>query len=159
MIRTTCFRKANVVVLVRITALIFTVGVSAMATVSIQDTRGAGGITGDSSSQSIPIMTIGAGPNITGSITLRNMIAKEIGPQIHVSLADASTIAENTVGPNSHAVLVRFGLVREFLVYTAFVSDNNHGIHTVLVDAGNGKVLSSTRLSFPTMMMWHYESW
>jgi hypothetical protein len=129
-----------------------------MATASTQETLAAGGITGDSSSQSIPIMTIGAGPNITGSISLRNM-SQEIGPQIHVSLANASTIAENTVGPNSHAVLVRFGVVRGFLVYTAFVSDINHGIHTVLVDAGNGKVLSSTHLYIPTMTMWHSESW
>jgi hypothetical protein len=146
MIRTTCFRKRHAVVLARITALIFIVGVSAVA---IQDTRAAA-IT--------PNMTIGAGPNITGSISLRNMIAKEIGPQIHVSLANASTIAEKTVGPNAHAVSVRFGAVRGFLVYIALVSDINHGIHTILVDAGNGKVLSSTQLSIPTMMR-HYFFW
>jgi preprotein translocase subunit SecY len=140
MIRTTCFIKRNVVVLARITALTFIVGVSGVAIVSIQDSRAAGGITGGSS-QSISNVTIGVGPNITGSISLRNMIAKQIGPKIHVSLANASTIAEKTVGPNAHAVSVRLGVVRGFIVYIALVSDINHGVHTVLVDPGNGKVL------------------
>jgi hypothetical protein len=35
------------------------------------------------------------------------------------------------------------------------VSDINHGIHSVLVDAGNGKVLSSAQVSIATMMMRH----
>lgn len=147
MIRTSCIS-----VLIGITALIFMVGVSAVAIVSIQDTPAAaisiGGITGDSKN-----MTIGAEPNITGSLSLRNMMAKAIGPQVHVSLANASTIAEKSVGPNAHAVSVRLGAVHGFVVYIALVSDINHGIHNVLVDAGNGKVLSSDQLSIATMMM------
>jgi hypothetical protein len=57
------------------------------------------------------------------------------------------------VGPNSHAVSVRIGVVRGFVVYIALVSDIKHGIHTVLVDAGNGKVLSSTQVSIATMTL------
>jgi uncharacterized membrane protein YkoI len=98
--------------------------------------------------------TIGAGQNITGSLSLRNMLAKTAG-QLHVSLANASTIAEKTVGPNSHAASVRIGVVRGFVVYIALVSDINHSIHSVLVDAGNGKVLRSTQLSIAPMMMRH----
>jgi hypothetical protein len=56
------------------------------------------------------------------------------------------------VGPNSHAVSVRIGVVRGFVVYIALVSDTNHSIHRVLVDAGNGKVLSSTQLPIAMMM-------
>ncbi|MGB8933731.1 MAG: hypothetical protein WCC17_01335, partial [Candidatus Nitrosopolaris sp.] len=40
--------------------------------------------------------TIGAGQNITGSLSLRNMLAKTAGSEVHVSLANASTIAEKT---------------------------------------------------------------
>jgi hypothetical protein len=149
MIRTTCFN-----VLVRTTALIFILGVLAVATVSIQDTPAAaiGGMTGSNSSQGIAKTTIGAGANITGSLSLRNMLAKKAGSEVHLSLANASTIAEKTVGPNSHAVSVRIGVVRGFVVFIALVSDINHGIHSVLVDAGNGKVLSSTQLPIATMM-------
>jgi hypothetical protein len=149
MIRITYFT-----VLVRTTALIFIIGVSVVAIVSIQDTRAAaiGGMTGSNSSQGTANTTIGAGANITGSLSLRDMLAKKAGSEVHLSLANASTIAEKTVGPNSHAVSVRIGVVRGFVVFIALVSDINHGIHSVLVDAGNGKVLSSTQLSIAPMM-------
>ena len=150
--RTDCFS-----VLVSITALIFIIGVLAVAILSIQDTTATaiGGMNVRNSSQGIANTTIGAGQNITGSLSLRNMLAKMPGSEVHVSLANASTIAEKTVGPNSHAVFVRIGVVHGFVVYIALVSDINHSIHRVLVDAGNGKVLSSTQLSIATMMMPH----
>jgi hypothetical protein len=150
--RTTCFSVS-----VGITALMFIIGVLALAIVSIQDTPAAaiGGVSGRNSTQGIANTTIGTGSNITGSLSLQNMLAKKPGSEVHLSLATASTIAEQTVGPNSHAVSVRIGVVRGFVVYVALVSDINHGIHTLLVDAGNGKVLSSTELSIATMMMRH----
>ena len=86
---------------------------------------------------------------------MRNMMAKEIGSQVHVSLGDASNIAEKTVGPNSRAVSVRLEAVSGFVVYIALVLDINRGTHNLLVDAGNGKVLNqgSTQVSIATMMM------
>ena len=110
-----------------------------------------GGMTGGSQG-------IAKGPNITGSLPLspmRNMMAKEIGSQVHVSLGDASNIAEKTVGPNSRAVSVRLEAVSGFVVYIALVLDINRGTHNLLVDAGNGKVLNqgSTQVSIATMMM------
>ena len=145
--RTTCFT-----VLVRTTALIFIIGVLTVATVSIHGTRAAavGGMTGSNSSQGIVNATIGAGANITGSLSLRDMLAKKAGSEVHLNLANASTIAEKTVGPNSHAVSVRIGVVHGFVVYIALVQSG--GIHIVLVDAGNGKVLGSTQLSIAPMM-------
>ena len=146
MIRTTYFA-----VLVRIIALIFIIGVLALVIVSIQDTPAAaiGGMTGSNSSQGIANTTIGAGANITGSLSLQNMLAKKAGSEVHLSLANASTIAEKTVGPNSHAVSVRIGVVHGFVVYIALVQSG--GIHRVLVDAGNGKALSSVQLSIVPM--------
>ena len=91
--------------------------------------------------------------NITGSLSTRNMMAKEVGSQVHVSLANATDIAEKTVGPNSHAVSVRLEAVSGFVVDIAVVLDVNQGTHNVLVDAGNEKVLSSTQVSIATMMM------
>ena len=71
---------------------------------------------------------------------------------MHVTLANASTTAEKAVGANAHAVAVRIGVVREFLVYMALVVDSNNNFHGMLVDAGNGKVLASTQLPMAAMM-------
>ena len=150
MIRTTSFS-----VLTRIIALIFIVEVLAVTSVSIQDTPvyAISGMTGGNSSQGIANKTTGiantmagAVSNITGSLSLQNMLARKAGSAVHLSLANASTIAEKTVGPNSHAVSVRIGVVHGFVVYIALVSNVNHSIYRVLVDAGNGKALSSAQL-------------
>jgi hypothetical protein len=91
-------------------------------------------------------------PNITGSVALGPTIAKTIESQVHVSLANASVIAEKAVGGNSHAAAVKIGVVNGFLVYMAFVVDSNNNFHGVLVDSGNGKVLSSTQVSMAALM-------
>src|SRR5437879_3662440 len=72
--------------------------------------------------------------------------------QVHVSLANASIIAEKAVGANAHAVAIRIGVVHGFLVYIEFVVDSNNIFHGVLVDSGNGKVLSSTQVSMAALM-------
>ena len=137
-------------VLTRIIALIFIVGVLAVTSVSIQDTPvyAISGMTGGNSSQGIANST-DAGSNITGSLSFQNMLIRKAGSAVHLSLANASTIAEKTVGPNSHAVSVRIGVVHGFVVYIALVQSG--GIHRVLVDAGNGKALSSVQLSIVPM--------
>ena len=111
---------------------------------------------GGNSGQNKLNMTIGVyGPNITGSVALRPTIAKAIESRVNVSLVNAATIAEKAMGANTHAVSVRIGVVHGFLVYIALVIDSNYGLHTVLVDAGNGKVLSSAQMSSAAMMMSH----
>jgi hypothetical protein len=94
------------------------------------------------------------GANLTGSIPIGPTMAKAIASQIHVSLANASTTAEKSVGPNAHSVAVRIGIVRGFLVYMALVHDMNTGtFHGVLVDPGTGKVLGSTTFPFSALGM------
>ena len=93
------------------------------------------------------------GTNVTGSIPLGPTIAKAIASQVHVSLANASLIAEKAVGSNAHAAAARIGTVHGFLVYMALVYDANTGtFHGVLVDPGNGKVLASTPILMGMMM-------
>jgi uncharacterized membrane protein YkoI len=92
-----------------------------------------------------------SGPNITGTIQLGPIIAKAIASQVNVSLANASTTAEKSVGPSAHAVALRIGVVHGFLVYMALVVDSNNNFHGVLVDAGNGKVLASTQMSMAAL--------
>jgi len=156
---TTCFRKRNVVVLI-VTALIVSVGVSTSTTQYIQyaGAQAKSNITTGMMGDNKLNMTIGAsGANITGSVPLAPLIAEAIASRVNVSLVKAATIAEEAVGsgaapssgaaPNAHAVSVRLAVVHGFLVYRALVVDSNYAFHTVLVDAGNGKVLSSAPLA------------
>ncbi len=107
-----------------------------------------GSMTGGSSSQN----QTNFGPNITGTVALGPTIAKAIASHVHVSLSNASIIAEKAVGPNAHAAAVRIGIVHGFLVYMALVADSSNNFHGIIVDAGNGKVLSSTQMSIAGMM-------
>jgi len=94
------------------------------------------------------------GPNVTGSIPIGPTISKAIASQVHVSLANASTIAEKAMGTNAHSIAVRIGTIHGFLVYMALVHDMNTGtFHGVLVDPGNGKVLPSTSFPFSALGM------
>jgi hypothetical protein len=152
---TTCFRKRNVVVLI-VTALIVSLGVSTSATEYIQyaGAQAKSNVTSSMMGGNKLNMTIGgSGPNITGSVSLAPLIAKAIASRVNVSLVNAATIAEKAVGTNAHAVSVRLAVVHGFLVYRALVVDSKYGFHTVLVDAGNGKVLSSAPLSIVNMLM------
>jgi peptidase YpeB-like protein len=91
--------------------------------------------------------------NITGSINLKSTILNSIASQIKVSLSDAAATAEKQVGNNSHAVAGHLGVSNGYLVYTISISDPDANIHWVVIDAGNGKVLSSLKLPWQNMMM------
>ena len=99
-------------------------------------------------------MTMG-GENVTSSINLMNIISNAIGSQIKVSLSNATTTAETSVGNNSHAVAAHIGDVNGYLVYTIFVLDPNMNFNTVIVDPGNGQVLSSRQMSMEEHAMMH----
>jgi uncharacterized membrane protein YkoI len=100
------------------------------------------------------MMTMG-GENVTSSINLMNIISNAIGSQIKVSLSNATTTAETSVGNNSHAVAAHIGDVNGYLVYTIFVLDPNMNFNTVIVDPGNGQVLSSKQMSMEEHAMMH----
>jgi len=151
--RQTNIRGRNVV-LVAAAILLVSIGLSASPIASTHDANAqansnmTGSMTGGSSSQN----QTNLGPNITGTVALGPTIVKAIASQVHVSLSNASIIAEKAVGPNAHAAAVRIGVVHGFLVYMAMVVDSSNNFHGVLVDAGNGKVLASTQMSIAGMM-------
>jgi uncharacterized membrane protein YkoI len=148
---TTRLRKRNVAVVITVTILLVSIGVSASAIVAIQNARAQTNT--NMTGQNKHNMMMGTyGPNITGSIAIGPTIAKAITSQVHVSLANASIIAEKTVGANANAAALRIEVVHGFLVYMAFVVDSNNNFHGVLVDSGNGKVLSSTQVSMAALM-------
>jgi hypothetical protein len=61
--------------------------------------------------------------------------------------------AEKTVGGDAHAVSSHLGVENGFLVYTIWTIDSNNNIHRVIVDAGDGTVLSNQQISMKEMMM------
>lgn len=143
----------------KVTALIVAVAVMAISLSTTSEIAraqfGNSNMSGSGSNQTQTNMMMGG--NITGSVAIGPTIAKAISSQVHISLANASTIAEKSVGVGTHSIAVRIGVVHGFLVYMALVHDMNSGtFHGVIVDPGNGKVLASTPISFAalgTMMM------
>lgn len=95
------------------------------------------------------------GNNITSSINLMSVISNAIGSNINVSLSDAATTAETSVGNGSHAASAELGENNGYLVYNIMVIDPSMNFSKVVVDPGNGEVLSSKQLSKEEHMMMH----
>jgi hypothetical protein len=95
------------------------------------------------------------GSNITSSINLMTIISEAIGSNINVSLSDAATTAETSVGNGSHAASAELGENNGYLVYNIMVIDPSMNFSKVVVDPGNGEVLSSKQLSKEEHMMMH----
>jgi hypothetical protein len=93
--------------------------------------------------------------NITSSINLMSVISNAIGSNINVSLSDAATTAETSVGNGSHAASAELGENNGYLVYNIMVIDPSMNFSKVVVDPGNGEVLSSKQLSKEEHMMMH----
>jgi uncharacterized membrane protein YkoI len=91
--------------------------------------------------------------NITGSIQLGPTISESIRSQIHTSLSQAVTIAQQAVGQNSSVSGANLRAVNGFLVYAVNVVGNNATHYRLLVDPGDGKVLSTQSLGTGSMMM------
>ena len=92
--------------------------------------------------------------NWTSSISLFSPIMDAFKSRIHTTLNDATTDALKAIGGglNSSAVAAFIRPERGFLVYDVFVLDPSNNIHRVLVDPGNGKVLSVESMSLMDMM-------
>jgi hypothetical protein len=96
--------------------------------------------------------------NWTGSISLFSPMLDMFKSKIHTTLNSAITSAISAVGgaagSNASAAAVAAFIHPEngFLVYNVFVLDPNNNIHRVIVDPGNGKVLSNQPMSMMEMM-------
>jgi hypothetical protein len=116
---------------------------------------GGGNNTGMKMKPGEMMMTGMGGNNVTSSINLMNVISEAIGSNINVSLSDAATTAESSVGNGSHAASAELGENNGFLVYNIMVIDPSMNFSKVLVDPGNGEVLFTKQLSKEEHMMMH----
>jgi len=85
--------------------------------------------------------------NWIGSYQLGTIISKLIRSHTQITLEDAIKTALNVVGPNSTANSAVLSVQRGYLVYSVSVLDANNNSHILLIDAGNGKVLSNQEVS------------
>jgi hypothetical protein len=124
---------------------------------TVGNMTGGSNMTGAAGSRGGSMMgMMGNQSNITGSIKLSTVFGNALASQIKVSLSQAATTAENTVGNSSHAAAAHFGVVNGYLTYTVWVIDSSYSFYKVIVDAGNGKVLLSQPVSKGgPMMMGH----
>ncbi|MGA7369248.1 MAG: hypothetical protein WBX01_08970 [Nitrososphaeraceae archaeon] len=67
------------------------------------------------------------------------------------SIGEAASIAEGAVGNNSHAASAHIGDVNGYLVYTVWVFGPDMKINRVVVDPGDGQVLSNMPISIQQM--------
>ena len=107
--------------------------------------------------QSMTTQIMKPSQNITGSINLMNIIPQAIGSKVNVSLSDAVTTAEGSVGNGSHAVSAHIDENNGYLVYRVTVTDSSMNFSKVIVDPGNGQVLLSEQASKEDMMKYEME--
>ena len=86
--------------------------------------------------------------NLTGSVQVIPRLSQIIQSKANVTLSEAATNAEKAVGANSHVISGHLRIINGYLVYVAQVVDAHNNIHRVIVDAGNGKILSAIQLPF-----------
>ena len=91
--------------------------------------------------------------NFTGSISIFQPIINEFKSSINTSLTDAISIAEQSLGNNATTLAAFIHPEREYIVYNVFALNANNIAHKVIVDPGNGNILSSQQMSFMEMMM------
>jgi hypothetical protein len=95
----------------------------------------------------------------TGSISLFSPILDAFKSKIHTTLNNATTNALTAVGgSNSSAVAAFIHPENGFLVYDVFVLDSSNTIHKVIVDPGNGRVLSNQQIPLMNMMFMMHPS-
>ena len=112
---------------------------------------GPGMMGGNQSTMMMQMME--AGQNVTGSINLFSTISNAIETQVKVSLSEAASTAEGAVGNSSHAVAAHIGEANGYLIYCVWVLGPNMNTNMVIVDPGNGQVLSNTQISLQQLMM------
>lgn len=93
--------------------------------------------------------------NITGSTKLAHTLFNAITPVIKVSLSDAIKSAETQLGNNSRIIAANLGHENGYLTYTVCAMDKDMNLHRVIVDAGDGKVLSTSVLPMQKFMLNH----
>lgn len=92
---------------------------------------------------------------INGTINMMQTMFDAIASKMNLTLNDAITTAEQSVGNNSYAMVAMSQEKDGFMVYSVILGTPNMEFYKVIVDPGNGQVLSSNEMSMMEWMMMH----
>jgi hypothetical protein len=92
-----------------------------------------------------------------GTINLEQTILKAIESKIKTSLTQAMMTAEHTVGNNSFAVAGFGGEYGGYFAYQIILGTPRIEFYTVLIDPGNGHVLTTQKVSAAELERMHQE--
>ena len=92
-----------------------------------------------------------------GTINLQQTIFDAIHSKVNTSLIQAMTTAEHTVGNDSFAVAGFGGEYGGYFEYQIILSNPIMEFYTVLVDPGNGHVLTTQKVSAAELARMHQE--
>lgn len=90
---------------------------------------------------------------INGTINMMNTMYQALGSKFNVSLSQAISTAEQTIGNGSNAMSANGEERGGFLVYSIIVGTPDMKFYNVIVDPGNGQVLASNEISMMEWMM------
>jgi uncharacterized membrane protein YkoI len=128
--------------------IISAIGIVGISTISAQEaatsTAAAAGTTNATDATSQMDQT----GNLTGSIEVDKTIAEAFKSKVTVSMIDAITAAQNSVGPNSIVKEAELTHAHGYLVYKLKVVDENMKKYKVIVDPGNGSILMQKELKY-----------
>ncbi len=90
---------------------------------------------------------------INGTINMMNTMYQSLGSKFNVSLIQAISTAEQTIGNGSEAMSANGEEKDGFLVYSIVLGTPDMKFYHVIVDPGNGQVLASNEISMMEWMM------
>jgi hypothetical protein len=128
-------------------ALLLTIGLNMtnMETVTAQTNNSS------SQNQTDEFKDLITGPNqqtTNDTLPLGTSLGDTIREDVTISLANASMIAEREVGQNAHAEEARIGIWNDgTMVYFTLVLDSSDHLHGVVVNAENGTVIESNKIT------------
>jgi hypothetical protein len=96
--------------------------------------------------------------NWTGSVDITKVIRESFDPLIKISLSDAITKAETTIGNDTSAVAAFIHPVKGYLVYIIYLLDNQNEVTKVITDVGTGEILKTKKMTIEEMMFKFHHS-
>lgn len=90
---------------------------------------------------------------INGTINMMETMYQAIEAKFNVSLADAITTAEQSVGNDSYAMSANGEEKDGFLIYSIILGSPDMKFTKVMVDPGNGEILQTKNISMMEWMM------
>ena len=90
---------------------------------------------------------------VNGSINVVKSIYQSIASKFNVTLDQAINTAQKAIGNKSYALSASTSIRNGYITYSIFLGTPDMKFYHVIVDPGNGKILSSHQLPLMTGMM------